>query len=388
MASLVVVAAALLVAALVAFCGTDPLWTGFESHLVDLPGVRVPPRRPPRSRRDADARGRTGVAPRSRGCEELGVGAPVWRAYAFSHRHRCLPGTGGNPNLGEQAAEESRETIATALRDSDLVFITAGMGGGAAPIVAQISKEAGYLTVGVVTYPFNFEGRQLFALFTSISIACPTNDQPGSGPSRSLLETLNVERKCRFSNATGILPVRSLLDKSSIQQSRATCKIKVHGRRRMATAYPRSGKANQASIYLEVGGLEDLELQVQNAIAAVAAPPKESNSVSSNDLGSSSSVIFPSGPADQVPVPATSPEIEPRFANQIPAASSEVKAPCMAVRKPSITALFLQKYDTNFHLFSTTKEMEKQVAPTPIAFCFVPITGLPMLYIDTVAMHV
>lgn len=73
-------------------------------------------------------------------------------------------GTGGNPNLGEQAAEESREAIATALNDSDLVFITAGMGGGtgsgAAPVVAQISKEAGYLTVGVVTYPFSFEGRK------------------------------------------------------------------------------------------------------------------------------------------------------------------------------------------------------------------------------------
>ncbi|KAJ1273336.1 hypothetical protein BS78_06G272300 [Paspalum vaginatum] len=73
-------------------------------------------------------------------------------------------GTGGNPNLGEQAAEESREAIATALKDSDLVFITAGMGGGtgsgAAPVVAQISKEAGYLTVGVVTYPFRFEGRK------------------------------------------------------------------------------------------------------------------------------------------------------------------------------------------------------------------------------------
>uniref|UniRef100_A0A0E0H745 Tubulin/FtsZ domain-containing protein n=1 Tax=Oryza nivara TaxID=4536 RepID=A0A0E0H745_ORYNI len=62
-------------------------------------------------------------------------------------------GTGGNPNLGEQAAEESKEAIANALKDSDLVFITAGMGGGtgsgAAPVVAQISKEAGYLTVGV-----------------------------------------------------------------------------------------------------------------------------------------------------------------------------------------------------------------------------------------------
>ncbi|GAB2230006.1 hypothetical protein Droror1_Dr00014262 [Drosera rotundifolia] len=73
-------------------------------------------------------------------------------------------GTGGNPVLGEQAAEESREVIANALKGSDLVFITAGMGGGtgsgAAPVVAQISKDAGYLTVGVVTYPFSFEGRK------------------------------------------------------------------------------------------------------------------------------------------------------------------------------------------------------------------------------------
>ncbi|KAF9607744.1 hypothetical protein IFM89_000091 [Coptis chinensis] len=73
-------------------------------------------------------------------------------------------GTGGNPLLGEQAAEESKEAIATALKGSDLVFITAGMGGGtgsgAAPVVAQIAKEAGYLTVGVVTYPFSFEGRK------------------------------------------------------------------------------------------------------------------------------------------------------------------------------------------------------------------------------------
>ncbi|RZC50588.1 hypothetical protein C5167_019006 [Papaver somniferum] len=77
-------------------------------------------------------------------------------------------GTGGNPLLGEQAAEESKEAIAGALKGSDLVFITAGMGGGtgsgAAPVVAQIAKEAGYLTVGVVTYPFSFEGRKRSAL--------------------------------------------------------------------------------------------------------------------------------------------------------------------------------------------------------------------------------
>ncbi|KAF8095258.1 hypothetical protein N665_0338s0013 [Sinapis alba] len=73
-------------------------------------------------------------------------------------------GTGGNPLLGEQAAEESKDAIANALKGSDLVFITAGMGGGtgsgAAPVVAQIAKDAGYLTVGVVTYPFSFEGRK------------------------------------------------------------------------------------------------------------------------------------------------------------------------------------------------------------------------------------
>ncbi|KAL6553382.1 Cell division protein FtsZ 1 [Orobanche gracilis] len=73
-------------------------------------------------------------------------------------------GTGGNPLLGEQAAEESKESISNALKGSDMVFITAGMGGGtgsgAAPIVAQIAKEAGYLTVGVVTYPFSFEGHK------------------------------------------------------------------------------------------------------------------------------------------------------------------------------------------------------------------------------------
>ncbi|XP_014517587.1 cell division protein FtsZ homolog 1, chloroplastic [Vigna radiata var. radiata] len=73
-------------------------------------------------------------------------------------------GTGGNPLLGEQAAEESKDAIASALQGSDLVFITAGMGGGtgsgAAPVVARVAKEAGYLTVGVVTYPFSFEGRK------------------------------------------------------------------------------------------------------------------------------------------------------------------------------------------------------------------------------------
>jgi cell division protein FtsZ len=73
-------------------------------------------------------------------------------------------GAGGNPAIGQKAAEESRDEIASALEHADLVFITAGMGGGtgtgAAPIVAEVAKEVGALTVGVVTRPFTFEGRR------------------------------------------------------------------------------------------------------------------------------------------------------------------------------------------------------------------------------------
>ncbi|OHW63025.1 cell division protein FtsZ [Andreesenia angusta] len=71
-------------------------------------------------------------------------------------------GAGANPDIGMKAAEESRNEIEEALQDADMVFITAGMGGGtgtgAAPIVAEVAKEMGILTVGVVTKPFMFEG--------------------------------------------------------------------------------------------------------------------------------------------------------------------------------------------------------------------------------------
>ena len=71
-------------------------------------------------------------------------------------------GAGGDSAIGQRAAEEDAEKIGEALTDSDMVFITAGLGGGtgsgAAPIVAQMAKEAGALTIGVVTKPFSFEG--------------------------------------------------------------------------------------------------------------------------------------------------------------------------------------------------------------------------------------
>ena len=76
-------------------------------------------------------------------------------------------GAGSNPEVGRKAAEESRNQMAKALESTDMVFITAGMGGGtgtgAAPVVAEIAREAGVLTVGVVTKPFGFEGRKRMA---------------------------------------------------------------------------------------------------------------------------------------------------------------------------------------------------------------------------------
>ena len=76
-------------------------------------------------------------------------------------------GAGANPDIGAQAAEESKTEIAEALKGADMVFVTAGMGGGtgtgAAPIVASAAKEMGILTIGVVTKPFTFEGKKRLA---------------------------------------------------------------------------------------------------------------------------------------------------------------------------------------------------------------------------------
>lgn len=73
-------------------------------------------------------------------------------------------GAGANPEVGKKAAEESKEQLEEALQGADMIFVTAGMGGGtgtgAAPVIAQISKDLGALTVGVVTRPFSFEGRR------------------------------------------------------------------------------------------------------------------------------------------------------------------------------------------------------------------------------------
>src|SRR5690606_32273488 len=77
-------------------------------------------------------------------------------------------GAGADPDVGRQGALEDRERIAEVLRGADMVFITAGMGGGTgtggAPVVAEVAKELGILTVAVVTKPFPFEGKKRMAI--------------------------------------------------------------------------------------------------------------------------------------------------------------------------------------------------------------------------------
>lgn len=95
------------------------------------------------------------------------------QALALSHAPRRIQigsqlskglGAGANPEIGQKAASETREELIQSLKGADMVFITAGMGGGtgtgAAPVVAEVAKEVGALTVGVVTRPFSFEGKK------------------------------------------------------------------------------------------------------------------------------------------------------------------------------------------------------------------------------------
>ena len=113
-------------------------------------------------------------------------------------------GAGANPQVGEEAAQESREEIMKALDGADMVFVTAGMGGGtgtgAAPIVAECAKELGALTVGVVTKPFAFEGKRRRAQADKgIEFLTQKVDTIITIPNDKLLHV--VDKKCSLSDA-------------------------------------------------------------------------------------------------------------------------------------------------------------------------------------------
>ena len=105
-------------------------------------------------------------------------------------------GVGGNPEIGTAAAQESQEKIKELLLDSDMVFVTAGMGGGtgtgAAPIIAQLAREAGALTVGVVTKPFAFEGtRRMIAADEGIEKLKESTDTLIVIPNQRLMDVID-----------------------------------------------------------------------------------------------------------------------------------------------------------------------------------------------------
>ena len=111
-------------------------------------------------------------------------------------------GAGANPQIGEEAAQESREEITKALEGADMVFVTAGMGGGtgAAPVVAECAKEVGALTLGVVTKPFAFEGkRRRAAAEKGIEFLTQKVDTIIVIPNDKLLQV--VDKKCSVSDA-------------------------------------------------------------------------------------------------------------------------------------------------------------------------------------------
>ena len=121
-------------------------------------------------------------------------------------------GEGGNPEVGRTAAEESRDEIREALNGADMVFITAGMGGGtgtgAAPIVAEICREIGALTIGVVTKPFSFEGpRRMKSAMSGLDNLKQNADTLIVIPNDRLLQIVDkkVTMKAAFSQADDVL---------------------------------------------------------------------------------------------------------------------------------------------------------------------------------------
>ncbi len=95
--------------------------------------------------------------------EQVLLKSPVEMKIQLGNKVTRGMGAGGDPELGQKAAVEDKERIITALKGADMVFVTAGMGGGtgtgAAPVIAAIAKEMKCLVVGVVTVPFAFEGK-------------------------------------------------------------------------------------------------------------------------------------------------------------------------------------------------------------------------------------
>ncbi len=184
-------------------------------------------------------------------------------------------GAGANPDIGRQAAEENREEIAKALDGSDMVFITAGMGGGTGtggtPIVAEVAKEAGALTVGVVTKPFTFEGkRRMTVAEQGIDNLRQTVDTLITIPNDRLLQV--VERK------TSILEAFRIADDILRQGVQGISDlIAVPGLINLDFADVRTIMMDTGSALMGIGTASGESRAVEAARAAVSSPLLETS---------------------------------------------------------------------------------------------------------------
>lgn len=179
-------------------------------------------------------------------------------------------GAGGNPGVGLQAAQESREEVLRVLQGADMVFVTAGMGGGtgsgAAPVVAAAARELGILTVGIVTLPFTFEGRQRKNQATSAVAALRDSvDTLIVIPNDRLLSTMdqNIPMTEAFRVADEVLRagVRGISDI-----------ITVPGLVNVDFADVRAVMTNAGSSLMGQGRASGQDRAVQAALAATASP--------------------------------------------------------------------------------------------------------------------
>ena len=186
-------------------------------------------------------------------------------------------GAGANPEIGQQAALEDRERIMAVLEGTDMVFITAGMGGGtgtgAAPVVAQIAKELGILTVAVVTRPFPFEGRKrakladagIIELSANVdSLIIIPNEKLLSvlGRDTSLLDAFKAANGVLYSAVQGISELITRPGLINVDFADVTTVMQDKGQSMMGTGYAKGeGRARKAGVEaISSPLLEDVDL--------------------------------------------------------------------------------------------------------------------------------
>lgn len=179
-------------------------------------------------------------------------------------------GAGGNPELGRQAAEESREEIKQTIEGADMIFLTCGLGGGtgtgSAPLVAEIAKEMGILTVGVVTKPFSFEGARR-----------RTQAEEGMENLKSKVDTLitipNDKLLSIIDKKTPLTDAFSIVDDVLRQAVQGIADIiTVHGMINVDFADVRSVMSNAGSALMGIGYGAGENRAVEAAKAAIESP--------------------------------------------------------------------------------------------------------------------